>query len=759
MWRLQNTFLTSGLFIILFASTALSQFPAGPDRIGVYFDQDGALASTIELDEVAPLYAHFIISNPTSSQVEGFEFLIDPEGMIILSSVPPGRSVNMGSNLEQLVGLCEPLRVASSEVAIIRQQWLYNFLDAPALIFIRPAGISRDIPLYVGEFPEVVRLVPASGCYDIPVAAINLHTLPSCTTIDDVQQYDAAGDPASPHSGLDVTVDGRTYVTHGTYGDETRYLQDNSGGIAFLAADVDTLPYGTRVRVTGTVSSRYGEIVIDPVSEVTPLIWGMPHEATDVPVAELGLDTERVGSLVECTCEVVAVAKGELLVADGADTLSVIIYPDTGIDTSSLMAGDVYSMRGACMMKEREITLAPRSASDLEHSPHGWPQCVAWPDTLAFDSLAVGEHQYLSFQVTNAGGAALCGEIAETCDHFSIHSGSGPFALGHGDTLDVVVMYEPTEIGNYECVIDTGAEGCLDIVCTGAVLIPPSCAIGPVELDFGLVAVGGYADLMFEISNTGGSILEGIVSDTSDSFYIRSGSGPFMLGAGEYQSVEVRFTPSVSGEHVGYIDLGTGLCDQVDCRGFAVSPYADGTLLADGEDDQIYVPNSPSLEFGGDTTIDLVLRPLDDLGWSGGDNDPFGVILAKVGGTGWPVDSSWRLDIDSLGYLTFTIYGTLADLSVTSDTALLSDRYSRVKIVFDQGLIISDCALFIDDVLHGSDDLVGGILHATNAPVWIGGITDEIDSQVVDRYTNGLVDEVRIWQGVEPNLSLRRTSL
>jgi hypothetical protein len=56
--------------------------------------------------------------------------------------------------------------------------------------------------------------------------------------------------------------------------------------------------------------------------------------------------------------------------------------------------------------------------------------------------------------------------MVDTCSHFDVVSGSGPYALDNGDTVHVTVRFKPDGEGTFECAISTGA-GCAGVHCEG----------------------------------------------------------------------------------------------------------------------------------------------------------------------------------------------------------------------------------------------------------------------------------------------------
>ncbi|MFH1841776.1 MAG: M6 family metalloprotease domain-containing protein, partial [bacterium] len=96
---------------------------------------------------------------------------------------------------------------------------------------------------------------------------------------------------------------------------------------------------------------------------------------------------------------------------------------------------------------------------------------------------------------------------------------------------------------------------------------PASCQTSPLSLDFGTVAVGGYADDTFTITNTGGGTLTGSVTASCSHFSVISGGGGYSLNSGQSRVVTVRFEPTASGTHYCTVETGNDCCGDVDCVG------------------------------------------------------------------------------------------------------------------------------------------------------------------------------------------------
>jgi hypothetical protein len=197
------------------------------------------------------------------------------------------------------------------------------------------------------------------------------------------------------------------------------------------------------------------------------------------------------------------------------------------------------------------------------------PECLVEPSSLDFGSVNVGDAADQVFRITNVGGSVLTGEVSEVCDDFSLIGGAGPFSLGRGEFVDVNVRFAPTSGGLKECTVLTGM-ACADVPCTGTgVEAPPECQVDPTTLDYGMVNVGSAVDQVFRITNVGGGLLAGEVSEVCDDYSLIGGAGPFSLAAGEFVDVNVRFAPTSIGLKECTVETGTE-CADVSCTGTGV---------------------------------------------------------------------------------------------------------------------------------------------------------------------------------------------
>ncbi len=184
------------------------------------------------------------------------------------------------------------------------------------------------------------------------------------------------------------------------------------------------------------------------------------------------------------------------------------------------------------------------------------PTCAVEPAALDFGSVYVEADSLRSFTVTNAGSGTLTGAVSLDCSYFTVVSGGGAFALGPNQSRTVTVQFTPYDLGDFACTVDLGT-GCPGVELTGSGTYPPYCELDTYELDFGSPAAGAAVRRSFTISNGGGEVLNGAVSESCPNFSIVSGSGPFALAAGESRTVTVEYKSSTASADTCEIQLGT----------------------------------------------------------------------------------------------------------------------------------------------------------------------------------------------------------
>lgn len=207
------------------------------------------------------------------------------------------------------------------------------------------------------------------------------------------------------------------------------------------------------------------------------------------------------------------------------------------------------------------------------------PVCQVDPVDLDFGTVAIGQSADRIFRITNTGVGDLEGTVLEGCPQFSI-VGSGAYHLGAGEFQDVRVRFQPNTTGPASCELTVGP-GCAEVVAHGVGDQPPQCVITPDELDFGVVSIGTYKDLKFQIRNEGGGVVSGTVTESCPAFAIVGPAG-YQLAAGDSMEFTVRFIPPSRGVFDCVLDSNCG----------------DVIVTGEGDDAPACLFNPPALVFG-----------------------------------------------------------------------------------------------------------------------------------------------------------------
>jgi len=258
----------------------------------------------------------------------------------------------------------------------------------------------------------------------------------------------------------------------------------------------------------------------------------------------------------------IAVASAEVawIVAAGGIVLRTT---DGGVTWSCVTSGTTNDLFGVATVGASAEWVTGDSGTILHSSA---PGCAVEPTSLDFGTIPVGSSDDRDFTIKNSGCSVLSGTVSESCPHFSVISGSGPYTLATGDSVIVTVRYEPASIGTHMCTIETGDALCSDVSCVGDT---PGCSVQPTTLDFGTVHVGSAQDTTFTIKNIGAGTLEGAVSESCPQFDLISGGGPYSIAPSESIVVTVRYEPTAIGTHMCTIETGHAVCADVACVGGA----------------------------------------------------------------------------------------------------------------------------------------------------------------------------------------------
>jgi hypothetical protein len=90
----------------------------------------------------------------------------------------------------------------------------------------------------------------------------------------------------------------------------------------------------------------------------------------------------------------------------------------------------------------------------------------------------------------------------------------------------------------------------------GGVVATPTISVSPNALNFGPVETNSIRDLNFTVQNNGGGTLTGNVTDATP-FAVVAG-GAYSLGAGQSQTVTIRYSPAVLGSHSQNVTFSGG---------------------------------------------------------------------------------------------------------------------------------------------------------------------------------------------------------
>jgi len=323
---------------------------------------------------------------------------------------------------------------------------------------------------------------------------------------------------------------------------------------------------------------------------------GPAEPACDLDVDSLSFGAVTVGDSLDLTFKITNTGGGTLA---GTVSEACTDFAIVGNASYSLGAGDsaTFTVRfspASAGSKACTIETGASQCADLPLSGAGVaaaPACQVNPASLDFGAVSVGAHKDTTFTIRNTGGGTLSGEVYADCDDFSI-VGNGEFDIGADQSATFTVRFAPASAGPAECTIEMDTGFCDGISCTGLGEVAPICEVDPTGLDFGLVELGGSADLSFTIQNTGGGTLSGTVSSPCGGFSL-IGSASYSLGPDQSATLTVRFSPDAVGTVGCAIETGSGYCGDVGSTGVGV-PHADYYVDASsGSDANPGTPGAP----------------------------------------------------------------------------------------------------------------------------------------------------------------------
>jgi len=242
------------------------------------------------------------------------------------------------------------------------------------------------------------------------------------------------------------------------------------------------------------------------------------------------------------------------------------------------------------------------------------PVCVITPELLDFGTVTPNQSRTLQFTIRNDGGGVLSGSVATGCNAFTVTNNSGPYSLAAGVSRTVTVRFLPPNAGERSCLLSLGSTDCPGITLAGVGDALPLCSLSPSVLQFGGVTVNTSAEKSFVVTNIGGGVLSGTISENCNDFEVIEGTGPYGLSGGESLKVTVRFRPTLQALRTCGIGLGSVNCNNVAASGNGTAASLCRVLPTSLDFGTVFIGQSADRSFTltnlGGTTISGVLAEM-----------------------------------------------------------------------------------------------------------------------------------------------------
>jgi hypothetical protein len=183
------------------------------------------------------------------------------------------------------------------------------------------------------------------------------------------------------------------------------------------------------------------------------------------------------------------------------------------------------------------------------------------PRGVAFGEVPVGTSSKLPAVLTNTDPwkVTLAGLKTEGKD-FSVSGVTFPLILAPGQQVKLDFIFRPQAVGpaaGSSLVVGPT----LNIPLTGIGTYKPALAITPATLNFGDVAVGTTEKRTVELSASGGNVTISSVSSSSSQFAVLDTPLPLTVPVGKGVSLNVAFTPHVSGNPSATLSFASDATD------------------------------------------------------------------------------------------------------------------------------------------------------------------------------------------------------
>ena len=184
------------------------------------------------------------------------------------------------------------------------------------------------------------------------------------------------------------------------------------------------------------------------------------------------------------------------------------------------------------------------------------PLQIITPSSLSFGSVVVGQTNSLDFSVVNNGDLDLTG-TATTAGPYQIATPNPYIVPGHSTgTVSVsLIPIAPGTFNNNVAFNSNGGDSTNAV--TGVGLAAGQLGVTPGLLNFGVVATGANSQMVFTVTNSGGSSVTNCnASATGGPFTIIS-PATFNLLAGASTNVSVRFAPVAPGDFTSAVVIAS----------------------------------------------------------------------------------------------------------------------------------------------------------------------------------------------------------
>ena len=188
---------------------------------------------------------------------------------------------------------------------------------------------------------------------------------------------------------------------------------------------------------------------------------------------------------------------------------------------------------------------------------------TAIADNGDFGDVCVGRFADELLTINNSGSCPLSiSDIIGSADFFAPGVASYPLQVGPGDSIDVVVRFQPSTYGSKSGTITIFSDDPASphvVKVTGVAPAPKANLIIANSGNFGNVCVGSFSDEPLIVTNSGRCTLTitGITSSSSEFLVPQVLSFPITIGPGDALPLSIRFQPVSFGAKSGTITISS----------------------------------------------------------------------------------------------------------------------------------------------------------------------------------------------------------